>query len=403
MRKRTLQTIVTLVILALVIGGSCYFVWDIFLRKPAIDLLKITGCEYKWEPTYWNETYKSLFIYCEVRITKTLDPDRHSAFIRLDKVYDGDKVIPYTDWLWESSVVDLNVATTESQNITLVARGINLTSDIIGVNLYWGIWKYHYFTEDELLATGEYHKTNISVNRELFTYILTVKSEPIQHIPFSIDETANSTPWSQTLPAVNYTITMPATYTDPSTGLNYTFQEWEDGSTSPVRTIKLDRDLILIATYTPPPTGTVYFNITFRRVIIEEPWNTGDIYLFLGEDEIENYTIPTFTFYYGYHVDSPQALTLRNNGTSSLYAGLVPYEVPPGVEFTMYVVYADYQEQGFGPLGEQRYVRVHYSGGTVTFYLRIRITEPLEFDAYNIKLDLIIAYFESTIQNVIGG
>ncbi len=397
---KNLAGIATLIILALVIGGVGYFVWDIFLRKPAVELLKITGCEYKWETTDWNKTYKSLFIYCEARVTKKLNPDKHGAFIRLDKVYDGNKVISSHELIGELTA-HLDTDTTESQNIKLSARGINLTSDIIGVDLVWYIWKYHYFSEDELLATGEYHKTNISVIRELPTHVLTLTSEPIKGIPFTIDETTISTPWTQRLPAVNYTITMPATYTEPSTGLRYTFQEWEDGSTNPARTITLDRDLTLIATYTPPPTGTVSFNITFRRVIIEESWNTGDIYLFLDDKEIENYTVPTFTFYYGYNVDSPHALMLKNTGPSSLYAALVPYEVPKGVEFKMYVIYADRWEEEF--VGERQYVRVMYSGGTVTFYLRMRITEPLEFDAYDIKLDLVIAYFESTIQKVIGG
>jgi len=283
-------------------------VWDMFLRKPAVELLKITGCEYKWETTDLKKT-RSLYIQCEVRVTKTLNPDRYYAFIRLNKVYDGNRVIP-----WGGGETDLNTTRTKPQSITLIARGINLTSDIIGVDLGWYIWKCHYFSEDELLATGEFHKTNISVTWEV-------------------------------------------------------------------------------------PTGTVSFNITFRRVIMEEPWNTGDIYLFLNDKEIENYTVPTFHYGYTDAVDSPDALTLKNTGPSSLYAALVPYEVPKGVEVKMYVIHADRWEGEL--LGERQYARVMYSGGTVTFYLRMRITEPLEFEAYNIKLDLVIAYFESTIQKAV--
>ena len=408
MKKGPIKKITGVILLILILAGISYFVWYMFIRKPTVELLKIWGCEYKWEKTYWNETYKSLFVHCEVRLTEALNPDKYTVSFWLSKVYDGDKVISYTEWLWASggtsSSACFDEATTEPQNITLIARDINLTSNTIGLDFGWRISKYRPLAwEDEIIAEGNYHKSDISLKRQVSTYVLTVKSEPIQGIPFSIDGITNSTPWSQTLPAVNYTIRMPITYTDPVTGLKYTFSGWKDGSINAIRNVTLDRDLSIIANYSPPPKGAVSFNITFRRVIIEEPWNTGDVYLFLGDKEIENYTIPTFEFYYGYKVDSPQALTFKNNGTSSLYVALVPYEVPQGVEFTMYIVDGEPRWRYEDYLGKEcDYIRVYYGGGTVTFYLRIKITEPLEFDTYDIKIDIVIASFESTIREITG-
>lgn len=82
-----------------------------------------------------------------------------------------------------------------------------------------------------------------------FAHVLTVDSEP--QAPFTINGVATATPYTQTLQQGIYTIVMPAAFN------SYSFQQWEDGSTDPTRTINLTADTTIKATYTTLPTPPV--------------------------------------------------------------------------------------------------------------------------------------------------
>jgi len=81
---------------------------------------------------------------------------------------------------------------------------------------------------------------------KVFMHILTVDSEP-QGAPFTINDVATATRYSQTLQEGIYTIVMPRTFN------SYSFQQWEDGPTDPTRTINLTADTIMKAIYTVMP------------------------------------------------------------------------------------------------------------------------------------------------------
>jgi len=89
---------------------------------------------------------------------------------------------------------------------------------------------------------------------KVFMHVLTVESDP-QGAPFTINDVATATRYSQTLQEGIYTIAMPRTFN------SYSFTQWEDGSTDPTRTINLTADTTMKAIYTvlavaPPPTPT---------------------------------------------------------------------------------------------------------------------------------------------------
>jgi len=89
---------------------------------------------------------------------------------------------------------------------------------------------------------------------KVFTHVLTVDSEP-QGAPFTINDVATATRYSQTLQEGIYTIVMPTIFN------SYSFKQWEDGPTDPTRTINLTADTTMKAMYavvaappTPAPT-----------------------------------------------------------------------------------------------------------------------------------------------------
>jgi hypothetical protein len=78
-------------------------------------------------------------------------------------------------------------------------------------------------------------------------YTLTVNSTPITGVTFIINGAEKTTPYTETLTQGTYTISMPKEVIVE--GQIYYFSQWEDGSTSPERTINLNSDLTLTATY----------------------------------------------------------------------------------------------------------------------------------------------------------
>ncbi|MBA7489832.1 hypothetical protein ES702_00366 [subsurface metagenome] len=85
-------------------------------------------------------------------------------------------------------------------------------------------------------------------------YALHIESNP-SPINFTLNDSAVSTPFKQKMVTGTYVIVMPSSITVEE--VDYTFLQWQDGSTNPRRTISLTHDINqpLTATYVPIPEG----------------------------------------------------------------------------------------------------------------------------------------------------
>lgn len=88
-------------------------------------------------------------------------------------------------------------------------------------------------------------------------WTLTVNSDPITGVEFTLDGVPQITPYSASLIEGSHTITMPSSWIIDEDV--YNFDHWEDGSTNPTRTISLTEDTTITATYElyVPPTGWI--------------------------------------------------------------------------------------------------------------------------------------------------
>jgi len=90
------------------------------------------------------------------------------------------------------------------------------------------------------------------------TYELTVNSSPVSGIAYTVDSQPAVTGKPIVLNSGSHTITMPSLITVGADA--YNFAHWEDSSTNPVRTIDLQSNAVLTATYTkagPVVDGTI--------------------------------------------------------------------------------------------------------------------------------------------------
>lgn len=103
-------------------------------------------------------------------------------------------------------------------------------------------------------ATGVY--------TQIPSHSLTVNSEPITGASFTIDGAPHQTNWIGSLLEGSHTINMPSVLI-VGTQI-YNFEQWENGNTSPSRTLSLSTDTTFNATYDPylGPVGTVNGTIT---------------------------------------------------------------------------------------------------------------------------------------------
>jgi len=115
---------------------------------------------------------------------------------------------------------------------------------------------YQAQTQTKTVPVAESETKRVDFYFVAVTYLLQVSSEP-PGIQFSLQGVISgtfTTPWSDSLNEGPYTITMPSSVIVG--GINYNFQHWEDGSTNRIRSITLDRNMLLTATYVeaaPPP------------------------------------------------------------------------------------------------------------------------------------------------------
>jgi len=104
-------------------------------------------------------------------------------------------------------------------------------------------------TENPIHVVMDKNYTLTAYFKAISKYTLYVTSTPMLGVNFTMNEKTQTTPYSATLQGGRYTIIMPLSITDSSTGKKYEFTGWEDGSTDSARAITLDRNMNLTAYY----------------------------------------------------------------------------------------------------------------------------------------------------------
>jgi len=111
--------------------------------------------------------------------------------------------------------------------ITAIAQKVPGETDTRDNDLSYGI---------VLVQTGNMHLLDVFNSPGLSTLL-----------PFTINNTRNVSPWLGQLDEDTYVIAVPQTIADH--GIIYNFKNWEDTTTSPTRTIVLDKDAYITAYY----------------------------------------------------------------------------------------------------------------------------------------------------------
>ena len=104
-------------------------------------------------------------------------------------------------------------------------------------------------TENPITVVMDRNYTLTAYFKAVSTYTLSITSDPILGVDFTINGVKQATPYSATFEEKSYTIVMPASVTDSETGKVYNFRGWEDGSANLTRIVLLDRDTNLTAYY----------------------------------------------------------------------------------------------------------------------------------------------------------
>ncbi len=109
------------------------------------------------------------------------------------------------------------------------------------------VWPYPctFYPTANALTWGDVH---LAPSGPVTQYALTVNSVPISGISYTVDSQAALTGTPTTLNNGSHTIFMPSIITSGSD--SYQFAQWEDSSTNRVRTINLQSNTVLTATYT---------------------------------------------------------------------------------------------------------------------------------------------------------
>ena len=94
-------------------------------------------------------------------------------------------------------------------------------------------------TESPITILMDKNYTLTAYFKAVLTHTLSITSDPILGVNFTIDGVKQATPYSATLEEKSYTVVMPASVTDSKTGKVYNFRGWEDGSANLTRIILL--------------------------------------------------------------------------------------------------------------------------------------------------------------------
>jgi len=136
-----------------------------------------------------------------------------------------------------------------------------------------GDWEVHIFLKSKLKPPPEsYNPEDVihvsDVTLPPVTHTLSVSSTPIADILFTLDDQQYATHWSGSLTEGIHTIRMPSSVI---VGNNtYNFNRWSDGDPNPEKTVDLQADTSLVATYkllTPPPAPPGAWQVTMPYVV----------------------------------------------------------------------------------------------------------------------------------------
>jgi hypothetical protein len=94
-------------------------------------------------------------------------------------------------------------------------------------------------TENPITIVMDKNYTLTAYFKAVSTHALSITSDPIIGVDFTINGVKQTTPYSATLEEKSYTVVMPASVTDSKTGKVYNFRGWEDGSANLTRIILL--------------------------------------------------------------------------------------------------------------------------------------------------------------------
>jgi len=139
------------------------------------------------------------------------------------------------------------------------------------------------------------------------THEMSVSSLPISGVTFTLDGTNRMTPFSSSLEEGSYTVVMPLNVT--VAGKVYSFVEWDNGITSPIRSIDLTEYTAITAYYATsiePSTSTITGKITDNQ----EPPIT-DAKVTIVETEEVTYTLSEPAGEYTFENLTPSSYTIR--------------------------------------------------------------------------------------------
>ena len=136
-----------------------------------------------------------------------------------------------------------------------------------------GDWEVQIFLKSKLKPPpANYNPEDVihvsDVTPPPITYTLSVSSTPIADILFTLDDQQYATHWSGSITEGIHTIRMPSPVIVGSD--TYNFDRWSDGDPNPEKTVDLQADMPLVATYkllTPPPAPPDAWQVAMPYVV----------------------------------------------------------------------------------------------------------------------------------------
>jgi hypothetical protein len=139
------------------------------------------------------------------------------------------------------------------------------------------------------------------------TYVLSASSSPLSGVSFTLDGANHTTPFSITLEEGSYTVVMPLNVT--VAGKVYSFVEWDNGITSPLRSIELTKYTLITAYYVAPIETR---NSTISGKVTDNQGNPiTDAKVTIVETEEVTYTLSEPAGQYTFENLTPSNYTIR--------------------------------------------------------------------------------------------
>jgi hypothetical protein len=180
----------------------------------------------------------------------------------------------------------------DGSSVNLVMPGI---ASVGGARYYWNRWSDGNTSESRTVSiTGN---TTLTAEYTGPYYVLTVSSSPVAGVSFTINGTAEVTPYSGWLLGGSYTVVMPGIASVG--GARYYWSQWIDGDTSESRIVTMNTNITLTADYTGPyyqltvtssPVAGVSFTINgTAEVTPYSGWLLGGSYTLVMPETFNNY------------------------------------------------------------------------------------------------------------------